>query len=182
MARFDLTLTGDKALQRTLADMTDKIERKVLVQAFRATARTVQQDAMARVPMRQVRVQSGLGKRRIRQLQRIAQKFARLRNNIVVKPLKRSRRRVGYTVWTATRQALGITSKYYYPAHLELGHGPPARGGRGRRGGARTPQHAYLRPAIRNPALLGRLTEAIRQGIERHAGDPPGSGGSLPSS
>ena len=175
MARFDIQLLGDKELQRMLADMTEKLERKVLVGAFRKVGRQVQQDAERRVPLRQVRLQVGLEKRRIRQLQRVAQKFARLRNNLTLKPLRRRKHRIGYMVVTGTRQQLGIQGTYYYPAHVELGHAGPHGSAR------RTRPHPYLRPAIKNEALLGMLTSEIRAGIERHAADPPGSGGTRPA-
>jgi hypothetical protein len=118
--------------------------------------------------MRQVRLQQGLGKRRQRQLIRIAQKFARLRNNLNLKPMRRRKHRVGYIVVTGTRQQLGIQGKYYYPAHLELGHAGPHGSPR------RTRPHPYLRPAIKNETLLERLASEIRSGIERHAGDTSG--------
>jgi hypothetical protein len=165
MARFDISLTGDKDLQRMLAEMTDKLERKVLTQAFRRVGRVVQQDAMQRIPVRKAQFRQGISARHRRRLERVALRFARLRNNVVLKPLKRSRRRVGTGVWTGTRAQLGRTDKYYYPAHLEWGHGGPYGSPR------RTRPRPYLRPAITNQALMGLLTSEIAAGIERVAPD-----------
>src|SRR5262245_55937741 len=173
MARFNINLLGDTALEAQLATMTEKLERTVLVQAFRKAGKVVQQDTIKRVPVRKIYTKGKVGKRQMQRMRRLQERFSRLRNAIVLKPLKRRKHRVGYGFWTGTSASLGITVKYYYPAHLELGHGPPKSGRRGQ--GRKTPAHPYIRPALttNEGTLRSLLQREIAAGIERYAPQPP---------
>lgn len=180
MARFDVSLLGDKDLERRLRGLTEKVERNILTRSLRAAATVVRNQAQANIRPRGVVIQPGASRRRERQLRRLAQNFARLRNSLIVRPLKRSRHRVGSAVYTGTRAQLGITGQYYYPAHVELGHGPPT--GRRRRGlsrlarrtefgGRRTPPSPYLRPALisRRAEALGIIAGELRRRLPQEA-------------
>jgi len=157
MARFDISLLGDKELSKQLAALTGKLERNILTKALRSAAFKVRDKGRANIGFSQVRIPTGTSRRNARRLTRAFQRNrSRLRNNLYVRPLKRSRNRVGSAVYTGTRAQLGITGKYYYPFHVEAGHGEPHRTSRrlarltqqAEFGGRRTPPHPYLRPAL----------------------------------
>lgn len=185
MARFDLTLLGDAEVAQTLATLTERIERKILVAAFRTAALGVRRAAQQNIRPPRVRFAPGTGKRKAKRLQRFALRFARLRNNLHVVPLKRRKHRIGFSVVTGTRAELGLEQggRYYYPAHVEAGHAPPGQSLRRRArmsaisrvlfrremGSKRTPPHPYLRPALksREGEVLNTLAARIRAGIAR---------------
>jgi|SRR6185503_7521051 len=183
--RFNIALLGDKELSAALAALTDKAERKVLIPAFRKASQTVLADAQRRVgagvssPLQVRGRQQGqaLTGRQVRRLRRQGAIVRGIRNSLAIRPLRRSKNRVGYTVVTGTREQMGITGKYYSPAHVELGHAAPGAGRaalRARRrefGGRRTPPHPYLRPALKSNEgrLLAQLSQDIGAGIERVA-------------
>jgi HK97 gp10 family phage protein len=167
-------------LSQRLGALTEKVERNILSAAFRTAARTVLADAQRRAPTRAVTLAPGTKKRRATQLRRLALRFARLRNSMSLKPLRRRKGRVGYTVITGTRDAMGIdpSSRYYYPAHVEFGHGPPRiarrsltamarRVHRMEYGHGRTPPHPFLRPALKSneTAILAQLASEIDRRI-----------------
>lgn len=181
-ARFNVGLTGDKELEQALANVTEKVERKVLRAALRRAALGVLRVAQANIASPRVRIAPGTSQRRARQLQRLARRFGRLRNSLSVKLLSRRKGRVGYQVVTGTRAELGIggNARYYYPAHVELGHAAPHRGKGALRsvlrharrlelGDRRTPPHPYLRPALksRQGEVLAQLSADIRAGLAR---------------
>lgn len=186
MARFDISLLGDKELSAKLAGMTEKLERKVLSGAFRKSANTVKADAQRRVT-HVVTPKARVGRRgralkitkgQLKRAQRLAIAFSRLASTIHAQPLKRRKHRVGYGVLTGTRAQLGIAGRYYYPAHVEAGHGPPHRAlhqlreaVRRELGSRRTPPHPYLRPALKSNegAIMAQLAADIRAGIEKEA-------------
>lgn len=57
------------------------------------------------------------------------------------------------------RKDIGISadSKYFYPAHVEYGHGGP------KKGSARTPPHPYLKPA--REAAMDKAWNAVKQTV-----------------
>src|SRR3990167_509593 len=130
-ARFDFALFGDKALAAQLAALPDKLERKILAAGIRKATRQILLPAIrASAPVREVTPVARRGKkgrflkitkRQIRTAQRIAQRFARLKNSFAVRQLRRRKGRVGSAVYTGTRAQLGITGRGYYPAHQEFG-------------------------------------------------------------
>jgi hypothetical protein len=182
-ARFDITLLGDKQLSAQLAALTGKLERNILARALRSAAFKVRNAARVNVGTSQVRIPKGTTRRQAKRLQRaFTRNRSRLRNNLYVRPLKRRTHRVGSAVYTGTRQQLGITSKYYFPAHVEAGHGEPHRTSRrlerltrkAELGGRRTPPHPFLRPALlsNRQAIFTLVGEEIRRRLPQEAKTP----------
>jgi len=99
----DISLIGDKELQRKFKTLVGKVQKKIARKAIRAGAKIVLADAKNRAP-----VLSG-----------------KLKKSLKVKAIKRSRSTIGVLVQTGTREKLNIPegSKYYYPAAVEYGHG-----------------------------------------------------------
>ena len=124
MARFgvgqlvDIEMLGDKKLQRTLNRMDLRVQAKGMAKALRAGGKPILADAKARA--------------------RAAHNPATPSTNMlkVARGLKlrkaKGRRRgvIGMRILTPTKAELGIPegSKWYYPAHVELGSGPTKRG------------------------------------------------------
>lgn len=98
---FDVSVFGDKALTRSLDDLSNKIQKQYMRKSLRAGTKLV-----ADIVRRNTPVLTG-----------------RLRRGIKVRAGKRSRSRIGYFVLLPTRAQLGIDpkSKWYYPAVLEWG-------------------------------------------------------------
>lgn len=101
----DMTMLGDKKLIKQLAKLPDRLQKKILRSAMRKAAKPVLASAKSKVP----RV-TGIN-------------TDPLRKGLKVKALKRSRNRIGVRIVTPERSVLGIPegSKWYYPAHIELG-------------------------------------------------------------
>lgn len=189
--KFGIELTGDQQLIAVFATLDVQMQRKCLAPALRNAANEIKKRAVAQAPMRKntialamasagslrrPRILGGGGKtnlQRLRAMTKIAQHFARLRNSFNVKALKRRRTRVGFSVWTGTRQQLGITNKYYYPAHVEWGHRLSGRarslvrGGAAGRARARVKPYPYLGPAFHGneQGILAQLANDVRARI-----------------
>ena len=138
-AAVDISMIGDKALQRKFAKLTPAIQKKIARKSFRKAAKLIKASARAKVS-----VESGA-----------------LKRGIAVKSAKRKRGRggqIGIAVVTPTREKLGIDASYpwYYPAVIEYGSKNHAA-------------RPYLRPALdsnrrRALALIGDdLREAVRE-------------------
>lgn len=194
--KFGIELTGDTQLIAVFETLDLQVQRKCLAPAFRHAANEVKKRAVANTPMRKntiaramasagslrrPRILGGGGKtnlQRLRTMTKIAQHFARLRNTFNVKALKRSRRRVGFSVWTGTRQQLGVTGKHYYPAHVEWGHRLSGRArslvrsGAAGRARARVKPYPYLGPAFHGheSGILIQLANDVRARIQTVTG------------
>lgn len=193
--KFSIELTGDTTLIAVFETLDVQIQRKCLAPALRAASNEIKKRAMANAPMRKNTIAqtmartgpirhprilgpgSGAGKvRRLKRLTQIAQHFARLRNTFNVKALKRRRTRVGFSVWTGTRAQLGVTGKYYYPAHVEWGHRTRRRLGSSIRSGMRTigrvKPYPYLGPAFHGyeSTILSQIATDVRARIETVTG------------
>ena len=141
MAKFvSIEVLGDKALQRKLKAIPIALERKIVRKALREAARPVLATAQALVPVESGKLKKGLKLRALR---------------------KQKRGQFGVQVRTPTHDELGTPyglRAYYYPAHLELGHGNVAG-----------------RPFLRNALDSNRTTSTaiaareIRAGIEAEA-------------
>lgn len=118
----DIKMLGDKGLERMLRDLPDKVQKKVLRTTLRAVAKTARDEAVRRVPRKTGNLAAALKRSRIR--------VGKGRG-------KGSRDRVSFVYDLPTRDLLDIPadSKWYYPAHLEYGHGTVAA-------------RPYLRPAV----------------------------------
>lgn len=101
MARFDISILGDKALSATLSGLTEQMERKVLTKAMRDGGQFFLTLTKAAAP-----VETG-----------------KLKATLKLRALKRQKGRVGVAIQTGTRAELGIDpkDKGYYPAFRELG-------------------------------------------------------------
>lgn len=98
---FDISLLGDKELQRQFQQLPLVVQRKLLRQSFRAALRPVLAAARARAP-------------------KVTGRMAR---TLRLRAMKRRRGQLGLMIISGTREALGIPpdSRSYYPAHVELG-------------------------------------------------------------
>jgi hypothetical protein len=165
--RFNIALLGDAALQQQLRTLTDRLERTLLQAALSAGIRQVVLPA--------VRAEAPVGKptyRIMRRGRRKGQGFAtfvrskrpggRLRATLRPRQLPRTRRRVGFGLYTGTRGQLGVpNARGYYPAHIEYGW--RMRNGRHVQG------RRYMKgPLIRTHAqTVTVVAQALRAGIER---------------
>lgn len=135
-----------RQLDAALAMLPDIIERRIMRQALRKAAQPILKRARANVS----------------QLRRTGVKTDPLRRGLKIRALKarRGRRRLGIAVQTPTRDALNIPagSKWYYPAHIELGT-------------RNAPAQPYLREALdaSRQEILAILTRELRAGLTREA-------------
>jgi HK97 gp10 family phage protein len=98
----DISILGEKALQRKLKRLAGPAQRKIVMKALREGGRPVLAAAKARVP-----VATG-----------------RLRKSLRLRKRRTSGSFFGMEVRTGTREELGISpdSKGYYPMSVEFGH------------------------------------------------------------
>lgn len=143
-AAVDISLLGDKALERKLRRLEVKAQRTIVRQALREAAKIVAAAARDLVPV----------------------KTGALKRSIIVRALgtarlkagsRRSRSELGSEVRTGTRAKLGIPPDYpwYYPASVEYGFTTSR--------GQVVPAHPYMRPALDNN--LARIVASIRRDI-----------------
>jgi hypothetical protein len=135
-------LEQDAAIQQALLNLVPQLEKKVMRQALRAAARPL---------LEQVR-------HNIAALRITGAHTGPLLRGMRLRALKRRRRGdFGVGIMTPPRVDLGIppTSKWFYPAHIELGT-------------RRTPARPYMRQALstKGDAALTILRQAILAGIE----------------
>lgn len=107
---FDISLLGDRELQRQFQQLPLVVQRKLLRQSFRQAMRPVLAMARSLAP-------------------KLTGQMAR---TLRLRAMKRRRGRLGMIIMTAPRAALGIpaTAEGYYPAHVEIGakkRGVPAK-------------------------------------------------------
>ncbi len=102
---FDVSVTGDKRLQKRFGTLTPKVQGKVLRPALRKTAKVALPAIRAAAPRASGAMAKGLKVRATKQKRR------------------RGGRRVGVGIHTPPREKLGISpdDPYYYPAGVELG-------------------------------------------------------------
>ncbi|KKN27514.1 hypothetical protein LCGC14_0863980 [marine sediment metagenome] len=155
MARpvIDISILGDKALERALSQLPDRIQRKVVRQSLHKSAKRVNGYLIRNLSGIPVAPDSG--------------KWLAAQTAQKPKSGKRSRRGVRIELGFPTREELGIPAgdKYFYPAAIEYGT-HKTRQGRGP-----LPAFAPVRRAVnentdKEHRLMG--TE-IGQGIEREA-------------
>lgn len=127
---IDVSLLGDAKLIRAFNGIPIAVQKRLLKKAMRPAAKIVQARAKALAP-------------------RDTGKLAR---HLTVRALKRSRTKIGVRVMTGKRHKLGIdaNSRWYYPAHVELGT-------------KHRPATPYLRPALHENK--SRVLVAIRRGL-----------------
>jgi len=142
MPKFiSISMLGAPELQKKLRALPITTQKKVVRKATRDAAKAIARPAKAKAP----RGSTG-----------------RLKQNIRVRAMKRSRRRVGHIISTGTRQQMGIAAdpkKYYYPAGQELGN-------------VKTRERRFLKDALaqEQDRVMSQLKRDIAAGIEREAG------------
>jgi len=104
-AAVDISVIGDKALAKTLADLPDALQKSIVRKAMRPAGNFLLKEVKAATPV----------------------KTGALKKNLKLRAIKRSRSRFGVMIPLPTRESLGIDAKTdgYYPAVLE--YGSPAR-------------------------------------------------------
>jgi len=151
----DSSMLGDKELERMLAKLPDRFQRKVGRQSFQASAKRLQAHVISNLQGAVVDVQTG--------------KYVQVMQAMKPKPGKRSRSRIRVEVPFPPRSELGIEpgDEAFWPAAVEYGHRIVRKG--------KVVGYAPPHPAIRNAVndheeqekrLIGR---DIRQGITREA-------------
>lgn len=133
----DISLIGDKELERKLRKLPPKVQKQVVRPALVKVAKRARDDITAAMPVDTGKLKS-LGMK--------------------VVPIKRSRSGgIGRLVQTPTKEELGIPndSKSYYPAHVELGHSI--------KGGGKVADKPYIRGTMKTnrPKYLSFLRREI---------------------
>src|SRR5512139_447967 len=138
--RFDISMLGSKELSAALAQLPEKLERRVLSRALRQAGKFYQTLAAARAPRDR----------------------GKLATSFKVRALKRRKGRVGVMIQTGTRAQLGIDPKQrgFYPAHLEFGHRD--------RAGVHHAANPFMRSSLRTGqnAIFAILRTELDNGIE----------------
>lgn len=139
---IDISMLGDKKLQRQLSKLPARVEKRIVRKALRAAARPVLRAAKQKCP-----VDTGA-----------------LKKGLKIRARKRSRKSFGVDVSTPTREKLGIASdsKWYYPALVEYGYV---------RKGITYAARSFLRSAkdATRSAALAILKREIGAGVIREA-------------
>jgi len=152
MPRLEVTVSGVEDIELALITLGPKIEKRILTQAFRVAAKVILQQA--RVNLAAIHT---AGKKKTDHTARISRG---LKIGVLRRRGKRVRR-VGVTLWTPTRDTLGIPASdtWYYPAHIELGT-------------KRTAAQPYLRDAFdaNVKEAENRVVEVINQEIQKAVG------------
>ena len=104
---FDISILGDKELSRKLDALPKNVQRKLLGRALKLGGKLLKPKVVAAVP-----VDTGL-------LKQMMQK----QNFKAVKANRRGDIRIGMPMPTREQMGIGPDEKYYYPAHVEYGHG-----------------------------------------------------------
>jgi hypothetical protein len=162
--RIDVSLRGDSEIEQALAGLVPKLEQRVLRQALSRAIRPILQTARANVLA--LRVTGVATEPLARGLRLVSQsRKGRLRVSIqtptrrelVAQTIRRASRRGGQLGF-GTRVSSALSSRGYYPAHIELGT-------------KRTPAHPYLRSALEQhrSRTAAQLKTEILQALEREA-------------
>lgn len=104
---FDISLLGDKELSRKLDLLPKKVQRTLLGRALKIGGKLLKPKVIAAVP-----VDTGL-------LKQMMEK----QNFKVYKAKRRGDIRMGMPMPTRDQMGIAPGGKWYYPAHVEYGHG-----------------------------------------------------------
>lgn len=145
-AGIDISMVGDKALQKKFKRLEGVAQKRVIRKALRASAKRIKARVVAKVSGDPVGVQTG----RYRQAIKAGK----------VKAIPRSRGRIGLGIAMPLRSELGISpdDKHYFPAALEYGSDT-------------APARPHFRPAVdeHKTEELRQIGRDIGDGIEREA-------------
>lgn len=147
MAKISIGLIGDKELIDAFDRLTYQSQKKVFRPAARAAAKVILPIAKSLAP----------------------RDTGAMASTLMVRAIKSGRRQrlkvVGARVMTGTKAKLGIAhdTRWYYPAHVELGHK--------KRGGGKVEERPFLRDALDQgrAKALAALKAKIRQGLNQMA-------------
>lgn len=147
---IDISVLGDKKLEKMLAKLEPKVQKRVMRKTLRASTKRLKVEVIKNLSGDPVHILDKRG----------TGGWAAQQKKVPVKALKRSRGRMGYTLPFPTREALGISpeDKFFYPAAVEYGH-------------PRAPAKAPIRSAVnsRSAVELSIIAREIGRGIEREA-------------
>jgi len=139
MAGVSILMLGDLELQKKLQALPDKLEKQIVKKAIRKAMKPILERARQLAPKDTGRMAATL-------------RIVTLRS--------RQRGKFGMQVVSGTKPDLGIAagSKWYYPAHVELGT-------------RKMPARSYLRAAMDSlrESTLEKIKAEIGAGIERAA-------------
>lgn len=142
----DISMVGDKEVERMFAQLPDASQKKVVRPAFRKSAKRTKARIVTNLSGHPVTPQSG--------------KLLAAMKRVKIRAMKRSRARVGVVVPLPTREEVGISpeDKHYYPAAVEYGH-------------SRAPAKRFIRNAVNDHEAdeLRMIGTDIGKGIEREA-------------
>lgn len=146
----DISVLGDKKLEKMLATLEPKVQKRVMRKTLRNSTKRLKVEIIKNLSGNPVHILDKRG----------TGGWAAQQKKVPVKALKRSRGRIGYTLPFPTREALGIASddKFFYPAAVEYGH-------------PRASAKAPIRTAVnsRTDLELAIIAREIGKGIEREA-------------
>lgn len=144
---IDITMVGDKALQRKLNRMVDKVQKKIVTKGLRAGGRPVLVAAQAKVPVDE----------------------GKLKESLKLRARRARRGEFGMQVITGTRAELGIPADApgYYPMAIEYGFTHA-------RSGEPIPARSFIRAATdeQRGTALGIIGRVIGREIEMEARKP----------
>lgn len=145
-AGIDISMIGDKALEKKFRRLEDKVQKRIVRKALRASAKRFKARVIENVSGFPVGVRTGR--------YRAAIKAGK------VKAIPRSRGRIGVGIPMPLRSELGISpdDKHYFPAALEYGSDT-------------APARPHFRPAVdeHKSEELRQIGRDIGDGIEREA-------------
>lgn len=134
------TIQGGEALARLLDQMPKRLADKIQRQTMRAATNMVKDEIVSTAPV---------GPRK-------KKKRARLKSNIAVRALKRSRTRIGYRTIIKNPELFKTKTKagveHFYPTVVEYGSAK-----------RNIPPHPFIRPAFER--TRSKATAMIREGI-----------------
>lgn len=119
--RFNISLQGDKELQKALKGFEPKLGRKVIRGAVREGAKLVQREAKAKTPILDAETRIGPGSQ--------FPNPGSMRKAITVRAGRRKRQHYRVNATFKDREKLGITGKGFAPAAIEFGRGSGKRHG-----------------------------------------------------
>jgi len=141
---FDISMLGDKELEKKLGRLEDKVQTKIMRGAMRKTMTVIKKRVVAAVPVATGKLKAAMKAQKIKSSKR-----------------SRKNKNIRISLPFPTRAELGIPAdaKHYYPAAVEYGHGS-------------VPPHSYIRKptdSYWDSAGKASVTSKARAGIIKEA-------------
>ncbi len=144
----DISILGDKQLQRKLRRLATQVQKKIVKKALREAGRPVLAAAQQKAPVG---------------------KSGRLKKSLKLRARKQRRGEFGVEIRTGTRTELGIAADAsgFYPMSIEYGFTHA-------RSGQKVPAQSFLRAAIDENARKAKtiIISEVRVGLTREAMKP----------